>query len=75
MSYLDILELNGIELLPFEPCIDYFSGLSLLVYLAEDVSYISCWVHESMSIYRHGYEDRLVGIEFWLPYNPQLLLR
>lgn len=58
----------------FKPFLDYFEGMSLLVYLLEDVSYVSLWIHSGMAVYRHSYEDRLVGLEYWLPYNPQLLL-
>jgi len=74
MDISDLLIANGYELpLPeFKPYLGYFTELSLLIWLLEDISYVSHWVNSSMSIYLC--ENRLVGIEFWLHYHPQLLL-
>lgn len=58
----------------FIPHLAYHPELSLLIYLTEDCSYVSVRISNAMSFYRHGYEDRLVGVEFWIPYHPQRLL-
>lgn len=76
MNIREQLEANAISLpLPeFEALLDFFPEDSLLIYLSEDVPYVAHWVNTSMQVYRHGYETKLIGLEYWLPYHPQRLL-
>lgn len=76
MNLQALFEASGIELpLPkFRPHLDYFPELSLLIFLLEDIGYISRWVNDILCVYRHPCDGRFVGIEFWLHYNPHRLL-
>lgn len=68
---------TGLELKPFEPHVGLLSGhdtLNLLICIFEDVSYVNVRVNFDIDLLRHSYEKRYVGIQFWLGYNPHLLL-
>lgn len=67
----------GIEVKPFKPHVGFLSGcdqLNLLIVILEDVSTTSVYVNKHVDLLRHSYEKRFVGMQFWLGYNPHLLL-
>jgi hypothetical protein len=68
----------GIEIAEFKPGLWSMPGLGLLEYLREDCSTVSVPVqrgkYHAWDLYRHSYEPRFVGFQFWLWYDPQRLL-
>lgn len=67
-----------IELEEFKPGVEFIPGLNLLVYLAEDTSFVTVPVHQKVyhywDLYRASYGAGYIGFQFWLWYDPNLLL-
>ena len=74
MPSSDFLGFEGMVIGEFRPHLEYHPELSLLIYLSENATYVSVRIDNTFSIYRHGYNDKMIGIEFWIPYHPQRLL-
>ena len=69
------LQETGFQIGTFKACTYFEEGLALLVFITEDVSTTTVYVRNAcFELLRHSYEPRNVAIQFWLGYNPHLLL-